>query len=198
MATSSVSLPDLNAILAPLPLETKQVIPRAGVVKTTASTKVATSPKRKVSATTSQATTPRYGYGSGEEAPRATVDPRIPIDPGYDTEPVPRREPLPALPLEPGPVSQAPISPPVYEAPAPDLYPFAHRYYPRTYHYSTPYAPYPVIPYYGGGYGYCPLQYGGIGYGIYSSRAPLRGSFTSSRNYLSGFRSPFLKFRFSF
>ena len=100
---------------------------------------------------------------------RKTPSHRPPSIRGFRSTPVTirnrfhNRSPIRRRAQDPGPVSQAPVVPPDYVAPLPEVYPFAHRYYPRTYHYRSPYAPFPVIPYYGGGYGYCPLHYGGIG-----------------------------------
>ncbi|MDF1754369.1 MAG: hypothetical protein P1U89_16415 [Verrucomicrobiales bacterium] len=162
LTTSSVSLPDLNAILAPTPLPKTEPVPQ----------------KAK---TTPTAGNPRFGYGSGPVQP-PLVDPRVPIDPGYDPVPV---EPQP----QPQNVVPSVVSPPTVSIQHTTTIPFAHGYYPRTY---TTRIPYIYQPY---SYGHHHHYYGGYhGCGTYPSRAPLRGSLTSSRNYLSGFSS----FRFSF
>lgn len=79
---------------------------------------------------------------------------------------------------------------------------FAHNYYPRTYYYRYPITPYYTFPrssYYSYPYSFNRYHYYGSPYSsIYRSRAPLRGSLTSSINYLSGFRRPAARFRFIF
>lgn len=70
-------------------------------------------------------------------------------------------------------------------------YPFAHNYSPRTYYYSFP------RTYYSYPYNFGRYYYFGRPYSIFRSRAPLRGSLTSSRNYLSGIRrAPSFRFIF--
>ena len=189
--TSSVCLPDLNAILSPTPLPKSKPV----VQKPEAKAKP-TQHSRTTSGPTASRTqnNPRFGYGSsvptgpmGEISP---VDPLVPIDPGYDPEPVqkkpiPKARPIPQKQPAQVSVEQSPISQPIIQLHrSTNAYPFSHSYFPRTYHYCTPYAPFPVVPFYGGGYGYHPLS---PKCGTYPSRVPLRGSCTSSLNYLSGF-----------
>lgn len=167
LTTSSVSLTDLNAILTSTPQpQTAQPVKKQPVAK-----------KQTSQAPRAAQSIPRFGYGSGPVAPPAPADPRIPVDPGYQPIP-PMNQPLPV------PQSSTPVGQPSVQIQHTTTIPFAHGYYPRTYVPSIPFL-YP----YGNQF-----HFGYPGCGLFPSRAPLRGSLTSSRNYLSGFRS----FRFRF
>ena len=214
MTSSSVMLPNLNAILSPVviePVPNQSVQP---IPPVSSQTRKQTSQTGKKSSTAASSGQPRYGYGSGSAAEKfELVDPS---DPSFSpnttlkrnrivpqttnkgtsynknteatrTQPQPRQQ-QPQQYTNPNPQTTAPTPLlPIY--PSGSIYPFQHGYYPRTYHYSVPYSPSLGIPYHGG------YSYHSYGCGIYPSRAPLRGSLTGSHNYLSGFRS---LLRFSF
>jgi hypothetical protein len=172
--TSSICLPDLNAILAPTPVNPKPKVVQAPVAKV----------KNPGPAPTPQTSkTPRFGYGSGPVQP-PLADPRIPIDPGYDPESV--RAPSTEKATKPQPVVTDHIrTEPLVQIEQTTVVPFAHSYYPRSYVPSVPF------------FYHHHHSYHHQGCGVYRSRSPLRGSLTSSRNYLSGIRLPGFSLRFS-
>ena len=203
---SNVVLPDLNAILSPIPSSGQGTGSSQTKVRQARVVQSYTGSSTPSSQPTNGTGQPRFGFGSPDGEPAPTpgpqVDPRLPIDPGYD--------PAPSVPDSDQARNKgsAALSVPQVSISHTWDFPLFYGYSPRTYHYGTPYAPYPVVRYHGSGYRYSPLFYGNrysygfggygsrYGYGLYSSRAPLRGLFTSSRNYLSGFCSPVFRFRF--
>lgn len=111
-------------------------------------------------------------------------DPLVPIDPGYG----------PAQPVELDPRGAGVQGKPVQSVVPPVVIPFTHQYYPRTYYIRTPYAPYPLVSFHGSGHGCYPVYGGWWGR---PGRA-LKGTYTSSRNYFSGFGRYGLSFGFSY
>jgi hypothetical protein len=170
LTTSDVTLPDLNAIMSPTPLPKQNPVskPQPQPQPTTV--------------TKASSNTPRFGYGSGPVVP-PPADPLVPIDPGYDDpQPTsPYAQPIPNQPVAPVPPpvqsnQLPPVGDPLLQLDATVTIPFAHNYYPRTYLPRVPYFYGPsCAPYH---HHHCdPFT---------SSSSPLRGLFTSSRNYLSG------------
>ncbi len=187
--TSMIQLPDLNEILAPTPAE-----PQPTTAKTkpspTPSPKPSTAPETKgantdqtfhhrstiavqpdTSSQSPELEIPRFGYGSeGIDLDRPHLFQAPPIDLDVDEDEL---EHLETVELDDDhPVA---LSGPVVQLVRPTT--FSHQYYPRSYLYRVPYALPPTTTYYSHG---C----GGYAHPIYSSRAPLRGTFTSSRYYL--------------
>ncbi len=175
--TSDVTLPDLNAILAPTPLP-----------KSAPSVSPQVPPTQPNPTSTGSTHTPRFGYGSGPVVP-PPADPLVPIDPGYDdqaaaqsTNPAPTT-PAPNYPTAPAqPPAQTdqypPVGDPLLQLDTTVTIPFAHNYYPRSY---LPRVPYFFAPH------YIPHHHHHFSspFSCNSSQSPLRGSLTSSRNYLS-------------
>jgi len=177
LTTSDVTLPDLNAIMAPTPLP-KTVPPSSQQSRQTQPQTTSTGSNQ----------TPRFGYGSGPVVP-PPADPLVPVDPGYDdpqtsTQPTTPTAPAPSYAANPAPApAQAnqvpPVGDPLLQMDTRVTIPFAHNYYPRSY---LPRIPYVIAP-------HCiPHHHHHFSnpFSCNISRAPLCGSLTSSRNYLSG------------
>jgi len=208
--SSQVTLPNLNEILSPAPAAN----PAPKITHVTQPRAVQPSP-RKTSSADPKFGYGSGSETSSEPSGPTGFDATAPVDPGYQPQPRPTAGDWQTIPpgtqinirdsvIHVNTGNQGLSQPQVL--PAASAYPFAHNYYPRSYTCRIPYAysAYPVTcgftsltypyyinsPYCGSSYfgsscyGSYPF-YGGVGCG--TALGGLRGFYTSSRNYLSGF-----------